>query len=103
MSTLTGTPTPSGTGWPAGGSPDHDPRGTPPDNAPAGRSASTDRMTWPDQASGSVSGNGCPPMGAVFGTGTGIVRTVGLSTVFGYRRCTLTCRESGNSTGANLM
>jgi hypothetical protein len=34
-------------------------------------------------------------MGAVFGTGTSIVRTVGLSTVFGYRRCTLTCRESG--------
>ena len=52
-------------------------------------------MTSPDQASSSVSRNGCPPMGAVFGTGTSIVRTAGLSTVFGYRRCTLTCRESG--------
>jgi hypothetical protein len=37
------------------------------------------------------------------GTGTSIVRTADLSTVLGYRRCTLTCRESGSSTGANLM
>src|ERR1700744_4844124 len=42
-------------------------------------------------------------MTAVFGTGTSIVRTVGFSTVFGYRRCTRTWRESGSSTGANLM
>ena len=60
-------------------------------------------MTSPHQASSSVSRNGCPPMAAVFGTGTSIVRTGGFSTVFGYRRCTLTCRESGSSTGANLM
>jgi len=50
-----------------------------------------------------VSRNGCPPMEAVFGTGTSIVRTAGFSTVFGYSRCTRTCRESGRSTGANLM
>src|ERR1700749_3517384 len=48
-----------------------------------GRSASTDRMTSPHQVSSSVSRTGCPPMGAVFGTGTSIVRTVGLSIVFG--------------------
>ena len=42
-------------------------------------------------------------MEAVFGTGTSIVRTAGFSTVFGYSRCTRTCRESGRSTGANLM
>ena len=60
-------------------------------------------MTSPHQASSSVSRNGCPPIAAVFGTGTSIVRTAGFSTVFGYSRCTLTCRESGSSTGANLM
>ena len=68
-------------------------------------------MTSPHQASSSVSRNGCPPTVfdggvpprvAVFGTGTSIVRTAGFSTVFGYRRCTLTWRESGSSTGANL-
>ena len=64
-------------------------------------------MTSPHQASSSVSRNGCPPMVSLggwplrvadFGTGTSMVRIAGLSTVFGYRRCTLTCRESGSWT-----
>ena len=55
-----------------------------------------------------MSRNGCPPMVSLggwplrvadFGTGTSMVRIAGLSTVFGCRRCTLTCRESGRSTG----
>jgi hypothetical protein len=69
-------------------------------------------MTSPHQASSSVSRNGCPPitvslggwpLRGIFGTGMSMVRTAGFSTVFGYRRCTLTCRESGRSTGENLM
>jgi len=60
-------------------------------------------MTSPHQVSSSVSRNGCPPIPAVFGTGTSMVRTAAFSTVLGYRRCTRTCRESGSSTGANLM
>ena len=32
-----------------------------------------------------------------------MVRTVGLSSVLGYSRCTRTSRDSGNSTGENRM
>jgi hypothetical protein len=49
-------------------------------------------MTSPHRASSSVPRTGCPPMGAVFGTGTSIVRTVGEHRL-GYRRCTLTASE----------
>jgi hypothetical protein len=69
-------------------------------------------MTSPHQASSSVSRDGCPPITVslgcwpprgIFDIGMSMVRTTGFSTVFGYRRCTLTGRESGSSTGENLM
>jgi len=37
------------------------------------------------------------------GTGTSMLRTAGLSTVFGYSRSTRTCRESGSVTGEKRM
>jgi hypothetical protein len=48
--------------------------------------ARTERTTSAHQASSSVSRSGWPPKGAVFGTGTSIVRTCCFSTVFGYSR-----------------
>src|SRR5580693_1380789 len=47
------------------------------------RSARTDRITSPHQVSSSVSRNGRPPIAAVFGTGTSIVRTADFSIVLG--------------------
>src|SRR5215470_20185204 len=53
-------------------------------------SESTERMTSAHHASSSVSRSGSPPKppreAPVFGTGTSMVRTAGLSRVFGYSR-----------------
>ncbi len=53
-------------------------------------SESTERMTSAHHASNSVSRSGSPPKAPpetpVLGTGTSMVRTAGLSTVFGYSR-----------------
>src|SRR5262249_2276719 len=93
MSSAKRMPRPPGKGYPVSAGHAHAAEATPdgrppPGHAPAGRPSSTARMPSPHQASSSVSRNGCPPMGAVFGTGTSIVRTACLSTVFGYRRYT---------------
>src|ERR1017187_4324371 len=60
--------------------------------------------SW-SRRSGAPGGAGVPGRlpDPTFGTGTSMLRTVGLSTVFGYSRWTRTSRESGSATGEKRM
>ena len=61
------------------------------------------RMKSAAHSNNSVSTTGCPPMSAVTGLGTMIVRTAALMSVRGYSRVRRICPDSGSSTGWNLM